>query len=87
MGAPSAPTGDPELGGREQPARVFAAILGDGRFLVIKHHVFSRSAPMIHLDRLLAQIASVVLDFLRGRQPSKAALAADLPVYVVDLLQ
>ena len=69
---------DPELGGDDQPWKLVATSQGDYRFLVNVQHPVFQSATMTPLDALLAQLAWVALDFLRGQQASNATFAAVL---------
>ena len=69
---------DPELGGNELPWKLVATSQGDYRFLANAEHPVFQSATMTPLDALLAQLAWVALDFLRGQQASTATFAAVL---------
>ena len=69
---------DPELGAATEPWRLIATTGGDYLFLVNEQHLIFQSATMTPLDGLLAQLAWVALDFLRGQRQSTVTFSAVL---------
>ena len=68
-------TDDPDLGGDDQPWKLLATPQGEHQFLVNDKHVVFQSATMTPLDALLAEIAWLAMDYLRGQQGSDATFA------------
>ena len=69
---------DPDLQGTENPWNLVATTEGDYQFLVNEQHAVFRSATMTPLDALLAQLAWIAVDFLRGSRGSNLTFAAIL---------